>query len=141
MPDPPKLIACPYHPPRGKAYRVGRTVGDLIRGEVTITGASDAPIIWPVAPTSPQARRHLPVVTAELARAIRTESCEAVAYHWGISRWAVRRWRHALDVGRFTPGTLARWGELASKLHTPAARKHQRAAMRAWAAGRSKVND
>ena len=133
---PPALIAGPYRPPAGRSNRIGRIVGDLVRGEVTVCGVSDAPIVWPVARTSPNARRPIPVVTAELARAIRTESCEAVAHHWGISRWTVREWRIALGVGRFTAGTTARYRELAPKLHTAEARKHQRAAMKAWAKSR-----
>ena len=48
-PEPPTLIAGPYRPPAGRAYRPGRTVGDLLRGEVVVCGVSDTPIHWPVA--------------------------------------------------------------------------------------------
>jgi hypothetical protein len=61
-------------------------------------------------------------VTAELARAIRTESVEAMAHWWGVSRWTVRRWRHALGVDRFNEGTKARWKELAPSKLTPEVR-------------------
>ena len=50
-------------------------------------------------------------------------------YHWGVSRYKVRRWRHALGVDRFNPGTSELWKVLAPKLHTPVAKAHQRAAM------------
>jgi hypothetical protein len=118
----PALIAGPYRPPAGRSHRVGATVGCRVRGEVMVSGVTDAPLPWPCARTTPPAR-PLPVVTPELARAIRTESVEAVAYWWGISRWIVRRWRQALGVPRFNPGTLARWRELAPTKLTPAVRR------------------
>ncbi len=82
---------------------------------------SDAPIPWPRARTNPHAH-PLPICTPELERAIRTESVQAVVYWWGMSRWAVRRWRHALGVERFNPGTMARWRELSPSKLTPAVR-------------------
>jgi hypothetical protein len=42
----------------------------------------------------------------ELARAVRTESAEAVRYWWGVSEGVVHRWRKFLDVTRTNnPGT------------------------------------
>lgn len=131
----PTLIGGPYRPPAGRAYRVGRTVGDRLRGEVTVYGLSDAPIQWPVARTLPHSR-PMPVMTRDLTRAVKTESVEALAYHWGVSRYTVRHWRHALGVDRFNSGTLAVWRELAPKLHTAKARSNHRAAMRDSAARR-----
>ena len=48
-------------------------------------------------------------MTRELARAVQVESVEAIVYHWGVSRYKVRRWRHALGVDRFNDGTLDLW--------------------------------
>jgi len=135
-PTPPALIGGPYRPPSRRDHRIGAVVGDIIAGERTITGISDAPTPWPIGMAAPHGRPS-PLVTAELARAVATESVEAVAYWWGVSRWTVRRWRHALGVTRFNPGTIELWRSAAAKLHTAQARRRQREAMRAWAASRA----
>lgn len=95
----PELIAGPYRAP---ACRTGDLIDDEIAGRVEVMGWTEAPLIWP------RVRRKGPagpVVTAELARAVRTETAQAVAYWWGVNRDQVRKWRHALDVERITPGT------------------------------------
>jgi hypothetical protein len=129
---PPRLIAGPYLPPRGVSYRPGRTIQDLIRGEVVIGGISDAPIPWPTARRNNG--RPVPIVMGGLVAAISTESAEAICYHWGVSRWTVNRWRRALGIPRFNPGTKQLWIDLAKKLHTPDARKRHHEAVRDWAA-------
>src|SRR5262249_49577597 len=101
----------PPQPPRERYIR-GQLVGDLIRGEVEYRGLSDAPISWPVGRAVARGR-PTPIVTVELARAIRTESVEAIVWHWGASRCTACRWRKALGVPRFNAGTQARWRELA----------------------------
>lgn len=121
----PRLIAGPYTPPRGKAWRVGQVVQDVIRGEVEICGMSDAPIAWPIARTG--LGRPIPIVTGDLVRAIRMESVIAVMHFWGVSRTTVGTlWRRALRVPRYNPGTLVLWSDLSVKL-TPEIRS------RAWA--------
>ncbi|HLI56419.1 MAG TPA: hypothetical protein VKY26_05225 [Actinomycetota bacterium] len=128
------LVAGPYAPPR-RRYRTGQAAECAVRGEVVVTGISDAPIPWPLGRYA-TAVKSSPVVCDGLVDAIRTEAVEAIAHHWGVSRWTVRRWRRALGVGRFTAGTEALWRERAPKLHTPQARRRQKAAMRALAARR-----
>jgi hypothetical protein len=118
MPTNYPLIAGPYQPPR---CRVGRELYDIIRGDLMVTSISDAPIAWPCGKTH-QVARPLPVMTAELVRAVRTESVEAIVYHWGVSRWTVRRWRHALGVPRFNPGTMKIWREAVRGKFTPEVR-------------------
>lgn len=102
------LIAGPYRAPR---CRVGRTLACLVRGAVIVAGIADAPIPWPYS-TGPGQKR-LPVLRGDLVRAVRTESVAAVAHHWGVSRWTVRRWRHRLGVPRYNPGTRAAWARIA----------------------------
>lgn len=95
----PELIGGPYRPP---ACQIGDLIDDEIAGRVEIMGWTDAPLSWP------RIRRKGPagpVFTAELARAVRTETAQAVAYWWGVHRDQVRKWRHALGVDRVTPGT------------------------------------
>jgi hypothetical protein len=107
----PALIAGPYKPPR---CRVGKPIYDLLHGDLAVVGISDAPVPWPLVKTDPRASRAVPAMTPELKRAIETESVEAVVHHFGTSRWTIRRWRHALKVPRFNPGTTALWRELAA---------------------------
>jgi hypothetical protein len=88
-----------YRTPR---VRVGAFVCCLIRGEVEVVGIRDGPIPWPVCKT---ARRHALIVYADLARAIRRESAQAVAHWWGVGMGSVWKWRKALGVGATTEGT------------------------------------
>jgi hypothetical protein len=83
---------------------------DSARGRVKVAGTTDAPIPWPYS-AARGGKRQL-VLCGDLARAVRTESAEAVAYHWGITRWTVRDWRRALGVGRATEGTRRRMAAL-----------------------------
>jgi len=138
--DPPRLIGGPYRPPRGRSHRVGAVAACRVRGEVTVHGISDAPIPWPTARTNPHAH-PLPICTPELERAIRTESVRAVVHWWGMSRWAVRRWRHALGVERFNPGTMALWRELAPSKLTDDARAKARAAYQRFVRRRRRLRD
>jgi len=107
----PALIGAPYRSPR---CRVGKPIHDLLHGDTPVVAISDAPVPWPLVRSAPTAPAPLPAMTAELRRAVETESVEAIVYHWGVSRWTVRRWRHALKVPRFNPGTQRLWRELAS---------------------------
>lgn len=95
----PPLIAGPYTPPR---CRSGDWLDDEILGRVEVMGWTDAPLSWP------RIRRKGPagpVLTAELARAVRMESAAAVAHWWGMSKDQVRKLRQALGVERVTEGT------------------------------------
>jgi hypothetical protein len=120
----PRLIGGPYRPPRP---RKGRLLYDLLRGDVAVVGTSAAPVPWPVARTRPGSR-PMPVVDAELVRAIRTESVAAVIHHWGVSRSVATRWRHRLGVPRFNAGTRVLWSQLAASKFDDAGRRkgHQR---------------
>jgi hypothetical protein len=104
----PELMNGPYTAPR---TAVGLYLRDLIRGRVLVCGISDAPIQWPLSWT-PYATRGMPVLCSELARAVRTETAAAVAYHWGVSRRTTWTWRKALEVPRFSAATLDRFREL-----------------------------
>jgi hypothetical protein len=102
------LIAGPYRPPR---TRPGRKIWCFWRGDVIVAGVTDALIPWPY---SQGCRwRRLPILHGDLCRAVRVESVEAVAHHWGVSRYTVRRWRHQLGTPRFNPGTTAVWCRIA----------------------------
>ena len=73
-----------YKSPR---FKLGATVEDEIRGKVRIVGISDARIPWPLALNW---RQRSVVVYGALARAMRLESVQAIAYWWGISVEKVR---------------------------------------------------
>jgi hypothetical protein len=89
-----------YKTPR---FRYGRKVFCEVRGEVTICGLSDAPIPWPIGKRG-RSRNSL-VVFKDLAKAVRRESNQAVAYWWGVTPQTVSKWRKALGVGIATEGT------------------------------------
>lgn len=94
------LLFGPYYPP---ACKKGDWLDDEIVGRVEVAGWTTAPISWP--------RRKQPglpvlILTPELVRAIKMESCMAVAYWWNVSTGKVGMWRKQLGVGRNTPGTL-----------------------------------
>jgi hypothetical protein len=106
MPDT-TLIGGPYRASR----RIGRKLYCHQRGDVVVAGITDAPIPWPY--SKGRGCKPLPVLYGDLIKAVKAESVEAVAHHFGVSRWTVRRWRHLLDVPRFNPGTMAAWKRVA----------------------------
>jgi hypothetical protein len=89
-----------YRTPR---FRYGHKVLCEVRGEVTICGITEAPIPWPIGKRG--RGRHSLIVFKGLARAVRRESNQAVAYWWGVDPQTVSTWRRLLGVERATPGT------------------------------------
>jgi hypothetical protein len=75
-----------------------------VRGEVVITGLSNAPLPWPVG-KRPGSRGRGLVVYAGLAEAVRRESVAAVCHWWGVTAQTVWKWRKAMGVGPMTEGT------------------------------------
>lgn len=95
----PVLMAGPYIPPRA---RVGDWLDDEIDGKLVVGGWTDAPLPWP---RRKKTGRHALIFTAELVRAVRVESVEAICHWWGVGPTKVWMWRQALGVGRLTDGT------------------------------------
>ena len=78
-----QLLHGPYKPP---VLKPGEQAECLFRGGlVTITGLSDARIPWPRGLKGGGGGNPGLLVDAELARAIRSESANAVVYWWGAS--------------------------------------------------------
>jgi hypothetical protein len=75
-----------YETPR---FNYGCKILCEVRGELTITGLSDAPIPWPVGKRG--RGKHSLVVYEDLAKAIRRESNQAVASGWGVDPQSVSR--------------------------------------------------
>ena len=75
-----------------------------VRGEVVITGLTDARIPWPLGKL-PGGRGRGLVVFAGLAAALRVESASAICAWWGVTPQTVTKYRKALGVGPMTPGT------------------------------------
>lgn len=119
--QPADLIAGPYHPP---ACRVGDWLDDEIDGRLEVGGWTDASISWPRRKKSGRASL---ILTAELARAVRTESSEAICRWWGVSVTKVWQWRKALGVGRVTAGTRILLQERTGVPQEAAAKGRQRA--------------
>jgi hypothetical protein len=76
-----------------------------VRGEMVITGMTDAPIPWPVGKHG--GGRHSLIVYKDLAKAIRRESRPAICHWWRVSLSVVCKWRWALRIGAITAGTRA----------------------------------
>lgn len=98
-PEAPELIGGPYTAP---AVRAGDWIDDEIDGRIEVGGWTSAPIPWP---RRKKNGRPSLILTAELARAVRTESVEAICHWWGVGATKVWMWRQALGVGRITAGT------------------------------------
>jgi Ni/Co efflux regulator RcnB len=103
----------PYTTPR---YKYGSVVMDELRGEVTLVETSSAKIPWPI---GTRGRAKTLVLYKDLARAVRRESNQAVAYWWGVTPQTVTKWRKALGVLATNEGTSA----VRSELITPAKKK------------------
>ena len=63
---------------------------------------TDAPIPWPRAYIKGPASL---ILCGDLIHAVRTESANAIAHHWGVGMTTVGSWRRALGVEKWTPGT------------------------------------
>lgn len=84
--------------------RIGVVLDCEVRGEMVVTGFSDAPIRWIVG--RPWRRGVVAdgkpslIVVGGLASAIRLESAKAVAWWFGATRRQVAAWRKSLGVSR-----------------------------------------
>jgi hypothetical protein len=107
-----QLLHGPYTAP---ALQRGNRASCRFRdADVRITGWSDGRIPWPRCKVPGQRGGSGLLVDAELARAVRLESKQAVMFWWGVSSSAVRNWRRALGVEK--------WGtEGSRRLHRAAA--------------------
>src|SRR5258708_37408237 len=96
---------------------IGRRVYCRVRGvSCKVTSRTDAPISWPRGQAIGQRGGVGLVVNATLERAIRTESAEALGYHFGVSEGIVWRWRKAFGIPMFgTPGSAALHAETCEK--------------------------
>ena len=93
-----KLLHGPYQVP---ALRVGDRATCLYREcAVVVTSWTDAPISWPRCRRTEGKGHPSLLVDDELARAIRTESAEAIKHHWRVGEQLVWKWRKAFGIGR-----------------------------------------
>ena len=121
-----------YRTPR---FRFGARVQDATRGDVRIVRLSDAPIPWPIGKAISHTHGNLALVVYRgLARALKRESIQAIAHHWGVSPQTVVKWRRRLGLtGKMPAGTTV----LRSKyFHEPWADEMRR---KAWAKARDPV--
>src|SRR5262245_7379723 len=96
-----RLLFGQYRTPRVK---LGTVLSCEYRNDdVIVVGYSDAPIPWPVGRRRGKGARGL-VVFGALAEAVRRESAQAVAGHWGVSTLTVWQWRRELGVPRENEG-------------------------------------
>jgi hypothetical protein len=110
-PDNATLLGAPYRCP---AVKKGDRAFCLLRDcGVVITGWSDGRFPWPRCRALDKRGGSVLLVDEELARAVRTESVEALKYWWGIGSAGAWRWRKALGVGQWgTPGSKRLHDEL-----------------------------
>jgi hypothetical protein len=86
-------------------FRYGAKVFDDVRGDVEIFGLSDGRIPWPMGKRPGATARGL-IVYGALAKAVRSESNQAVADWWGVTAQTVTVWRNALGVQQNNDGTI-----------------------------------
>lgn len=98
---PPPALLGTYSTPK---FKYGDAVMCEVRGEVIITGLTDATIPWPVG-KKPGGRARTFVVYEGLAEAIRREAATAICAAWGVTPQTVTKWRKAMGVGQYTEGT------------------------------------
>jgi hypothetical protein len=110
-----RLLFGPYQAP---AVKRGDVAFCLVRDyPVLVTGWSGAPIPWPrCRPLDCSGAGSGLLVNEELARAVRHEAAVAVAFWWGVSPWAVCRWRKALGVTRTENEATMRLVQAAAEL-------------------------
>ncbi len=101
-----KLLHGPYRTPR---CRLGKKLFCEMRGWVTVTRISDAPIPWPM--MSKQGGKPSLVLCGDLVKAVRRESGIAVAHWFGVSPQTVTKLRKALDVPQVNAGTARLYRE------------------------------
>jgi hypothetical protein len=107
-----QLLRGPNEPPRTR--RGGHLFCER-RGTVKVGGYSDGPIPWPVKWGS----RSL-ILCGDLIDAVKQESEVAVGHHWGVCIKVVQRWRRALGVEIYNPGTRVLQHRSALENMTPA---------------------
>jgi hypothetical protein len=91
-----------FGPYRTPLFRYGAVVKDLRFGRVKTAGISDARIPWPYR------KKGMPktlILYGDLAKAVRRESNQAIAFWWGVTPQTVTVWRKALGVPPTTAGT------------------------------------
>ena len=94
-----------YRTPR---FKVGDVVMDELRGEVKITGATDAKIPWPQGRCiGAKFERATPILYGDMIEAVKSESRQALCHWFDVKSGRVRQWRRLLGVGSHTAGTIA----------------------------------
>jgi hypothetical protein len=92
-----------YRTPR---VRIGRVLSCEARDfDVIVSGHTDARIPWPLGYSRERGGSSALIVYGDLARAVRTESNQAVCFWFGITPQTVSKWRKALGVGLTNAGT------------------------------------
>lgn len=94
-----RLVDGPYIPP---ILGIGAWLKCELRGDLQVGGYSNALIPWPVA----MGHAKQLVICRDFLRALKTESREAVAFHFGISRGLISELRRKLGIERLTPGSF-----------------------------------
>ena len=81
-----------FGPYRTLRFRHGGTLRCELRGELVVTGLTDAPIPWPLGrhPGRNERARSL-ILWGDLAEAVRRESALAACYHWRITAQTVTK--------------------------------------------------
>lgn len=95
-----QLLSSPYHPPK---TRRGKFLKCEWRGTVKVGNYSDGSVPWPIK----WGTRNSLILCGDLVEAVKQESELAVAHHWGVCIETVKKWRQALEVETYNPGT--RW--------------------------------
>lgn len=110
-----RFVGGPYAPP---LVPIGRWLKCELRGELQVSGYTNALIPWPAA----TGHHKQLIVCGDLVRALKTESVLAVAFHFAISRGLVSEYRSRLNIERFTAGSQRLFWRSVNLARTPEAR-------------------
>lgn len=93
-----RFVDGPYLPP---IVGIGGWLKCELRGELQVGGYSNALIPWPIA----VGKAKQLIICGDFIRALKTESREAVVFHFGFSRALISELRRKLGIERYTAGS------------------------------------
>jgi len=110
-----QLVGGPYYPP---SISIGGCLKCQVLGSVQVGDWTKGRIPWPI---KRGMGRQL-IFCGDLLRALKTESAQAISFHFGISKGTVTNYRRLLGIERYTAGSWRLFRQTINLARTPEAR-------------------